>query len=39
MGLLITEKIVKGLTIVHEGGIHFESNPKGSKFWFFVEDL
>ncbi|CAD8109896.1 unnamed protein product [Paramecium sonneborni] len=40
MGLLITEKIVKGLSINYEGGIHFESNVKqGSKFWFLVQDL
>ncbi|CAD8104263.1 unnamed protein product [Paramecium sonneborni] len=40
MGLLITEKIVKGLSLNYEGGIHFESNVyQGSKFWFLVQDL
>ncbi|CAD8090424.1 unnamed protein product [Paramecium primaurelia] len=40
MGLLITQKIVKGLSLNHEGGIHFESNvQQGSKFWFLVQDL
>lgn len=39
MGLMITEKIVKGLTLIIEGGIHFESNNSGTKFWFYVEDL